>query len=255
MKKYQVIFSKDANKEELRSKLIAWLGNGWELSPSNFEYLFIFGGDGTFVHHVSNYVDQQVKIIGINIGNIGFYYDLDKQDLKKPLIINEKNFHQPYYLSLKANDKTIINALNDIVFQSLNTISIDISICNELLESFKGSGLLFSSPTGSTGYNHSLKGSILPFDSNLYNVVEIAPLGNKKNRTLGHCITLDGNYSTKLDHFHSDQLMQIIADGVVINYEIKKDSQFTIKLKQAKCKIYFANDLKSLIKKLRRVFI
>jgi NAD+ kinase len=46
----------------------------WILNKVSPDYLFIIGGDGTFVRELQNYYNRDIKIVCINTGTVGFYY-------------------------------------------------------------------------------------------------------------------------------------------------------------------------------------
>lgn len=224
-------------------------------SKKFFEYLFIIGGDGTYIRNINKFVNKNIKVIGINSGTLGFYSSLDIQELLSFGSINDfekNNFYHPSMLEIIINKKTFY-CLNEIVIHSLNTISFDIHINNIFYERFYGTGILLTTPTGTTGYNKSVNGSLLFPKCELFQLTEIAPLNNLKIKTIGSPIVLDKSVNITISNVFAKPNMSIVIDGEPIS--VKDDSQINISLIQSNLQIWFPHNTQEYIEKIRKVFL
>ena len=142
------------------------------LDYTKIEILFILGGDGTILRAASNCARNQVKIIGINLGRLGFLTETKMPDIEtavKDIVSGEFYTERRMMLNVEVlnNDNAVFMqeiALNDAVITKKNLsrlIDIDISINGQLADDFGGDGIIISTPTGSTGYSLSAGGPII----------------------------------------------------------------------------------------------
>lgn len=169
----------------------------------NPEYVIVLGGDGTILRAAREYRDSldQIKMIGINFGKLGFYTDFLPDEFKEMISLIESNQYSICRLPLLKYEFTtdqgseIGYALNEItVVNPLHTQRIDIYINNEMFESFKGTGIVISTPSGSTAYNKSLGGSVVDINLKAFQLTEIASINNRVFATLGSSMVFgEGN--------------------------------------------------------------
>ena len=138
-------------------------------SKENPEYVFSVGGDGTMLKAVEEYLHlvDSVIFVGINTGKLGFYTDFvleEFPELLEKLKTKKYKLNQYNMLCYKVNGKEKIKgyALNDLVVISpIKTINIDVYLNKEYFETFRGTGLILSTPSGSTAYNKGLSGAVI----------------------------------------------------------------------------------------------
>ncbi|RMF58645.1 MAG: NAD(+)/NADH kinase [Calditrichaeota bacterium] len=136
--------------------------------PTQCDLILAFGGDGTFLHTVQLVGAHQTPILGINVGGLGFLTDIQFDDFTSAFTrILEGEYHIEERLMLKGyleGDETPLYALNEFVIDkgsAVRVIQIDIEVDGNFLNNFVADGLLFSTPTGSTGYSLSSGGPII----------------------------------------------------------------------------------------------
>jgi NAD+ kinase len=141
-------------------------------NPHALDMVFSLGGDGTFLRTAAWVGRQNIPILGINSGHLGFLADIDTSEIAETL---ESVFQNNYHLEDKslleldlgvASPRTNIGryALNEIAILKRDTtamIAISAFIDGEFLTEYMGDGVLLSTPTGSTAYNLSVNGPIL----------------------------------------------------------------------------------------------
>ena len=133
-------------------------------TPSQADVIAVLGGDGTIMRAATEAIKYNVPVIGINLGRVGYMAELDKSEI--PLI--ERYFKNEYteearmMLSVKIG-KRLLYSLNDAVVHSKNkhmshlTLTCNGSVVNE----YRGDGVIFATPTGSTAYSMSAGGSAI----------------------------------------------------------------------------------------------
>ena len=90
------------------------------------------------------------------------------------------------------NDSETIYAVNEIrVENPFHTLICDVFINDEYLETFRGNGLLACSALGSSAYNKSLGGALLPHAFDLLELTEIVSIQNNAFNSVGSPIILD----------------------------------------------------------------
>lgn len=191
MKKIAVYARVEIDKNHLEQTI---LDNFDAKLSENPEYVFTFGGDGTFLEAIQNYGEAPVYV-PINMGNLGFYTSWVPNELGDLL----GAFEATQTLELSAiqieyehdGEQTTVYALNEAtIVNPVKTQVLNIFIDGLEFEKFRGTGLCISTPTGSTAYNKSLRGAIVQSSLNLLQVTKIAPINNRIYRSLDNSMIL-----------------------------------------------------------------
>ena len=165
----------------------------------NPEVVFSFGGDGTMLRAIHKYIDKidNVKFLGIKTGNLGFYTTFEISELNEALKLlfnNKLVCNKLNLLEYQINDNISGLALNEIAITNpIHTQIFDIYINNYCLETFRGTGLLVSPPSGSTAYNKSLGGSVIEPCIKAFQLTEIASINNRVYHSLNSPLLLGEN--------------------------------------------------------------
>jgi NAD+ kinase len=158
-----------------------------DYDEKNPDIVFSFGGDGTMLGAIHKYMDcvDKVKFVGIKTGSLGFFTDFEYQEFDQAIErIKNKEYKENKYKLLKFvfknnNHKEIGYAVNEVsLVNPIHTQIIEVFIDGKLFEVFRGTGLLVSTPTGSTAYNKSLGGSIIDPKIEAFQLTEIAAINN-----------------------------------------------------------------------------
>ncbi len=167
---------------------------------SNFDnscdLMVSIGGDGTFLESIPFVIRQNVPIIGINSGRLGFLSNISKENITdafNSIFAGQYNFEYRTLICIMqpADFFNGMNfALNDITVKSdTSLITIDAYINDEFLNTYWTDGLIISTPTGSTAYSLSVGGPIVvPGSGNLI----IAPISSH-NLSVRPLIVPDSN--------------------------------------------------------------
>lgn len=149
----------------------------------NLNFIISLGGDGTLLNTLTHVGRSNIKILGVNIGKLGFL-SFDVHDVFEKIIDdiinNNYTLEKRSLVTLKNhNDKIEKNfALNEISIikkDSSSMIKIHCYIDDKFICTYWSDGLIISTPTGSTGYSLSCGGPILtPNNKNLL-ITPISP--------------------------------------------------------------------------------
>ncbi|MCL2560169.1 MAG: NAD kinase [Turicibacter sp.] len=179
-------------------------------NPENPDIVFTIGGDGTVLKTIHHYMDagilSDVKFVGIHMGHLGYYTDWlpeELDDMVNFLTTREIESYSYTLLEAKlcAGSKTRMRyALNEFtILNATRTQHLDIKINEQFFESFRGTGICVSSPTGSTAYNKSLGGAVVYPSLPVYQLTEIASINSNAYRTLGSPLIIPAEQTITLE--------------------------------------------------------
>ena len=140
----------------------------------------VLGGDGTVLKAARYLSPKNIPILSFNVGgNLGFLthdrHILKQENLWERVSNNSFNIQKRMMLEATVFDENNNNeikikrsffALNDFYFRSSTdeispTCSLELEIDGEAVDKYKGDGLIFSTPTGSTAYAMAAGGPII----------------------------------------------------------------------------------------------
>jgi NAD+ kinase len=137
------------------------------------EYFVVIGGDGFMLNIIREYAFYGKPFFGLNAGTVGFLMNA----IDHPFAIEDRiqsavatHLHPIYFKAIDANGTVFENhALNEIALNRQESVAttIDISINDAMKVQCRGDGVILATPTGSTAYNHSAGGPIIPINANI----------------------------------------------------------------------------------------
>jgi len=132
--------------------------------------IIILGGDGSILEIAKQCISHNPFIFGLNLGHVGFLASVrDENDF-------EKGIHRLLSGNFSASNRSLINVslvrggnvlcvtecLNDVFIKSLaGMCELSLSIDDTAVQRIRGTGVLVSTPTGSTAFNLSAHGPIV----------------------------------------------------------------------------------------------
>lgn len=124
------------------------------------------GGDGTFLRANRIALAHELPLLGINLGTVGFLSEVEWEQIGAAFCaLAQDNYTIEKRMLLEARiGEERFYALNDIVLSRggyARLIGLNVSMEGERLDPYIGDGLIFSTPTGSTGYSLSAGGPIV----------------------------------------------------------------------------------------------
>ncbi|WP_342272649.1 NAD kinase [Candidatus Tisiphia endosymbiont of Parasteatoda lunata] len=145
------------------------------------EIIVVVGGDGELLHAIHRYMHLDVSFYGINSGNIGF---LMNPVIVEKLMDNLQESIISHLYPLKMQAESIDNktytalAINEVsIFRKTNQAAkfkIEIDQVERMSE-LVADGAMVATPAGSSAYNLSAGGPILPLESNVLCLTSICP--------------------------------------------------------------------------------
>ena len=238
-KKFKIFFSETLNKSF--SKMT--YKNINQKNISIIDYIISFGGDGTLLNTVSLIGKSETKILGVNIGKLGFLsYDVSEvfEQIIEQIIKSNYTLEKRSLVSI-SNKKEIIKksfALNEISVikkDSSSMIKIHCYINNKFICTYWSDGLIISTPTGSTGYSLSCGGPILAPDTKNLIITPISP----HNLSLRSIIISDDSI-IKLKIENQDYNFLVSMDSR--SYTFKGEQELIIKIAPFKANLIHPNN-------------
>ncbi|MCS7280538.1 MAG: NAD(+)/NADH kinase [Desulfobacterota bacterium] len=149
------------------------------------DLIVVLGGDGTLLSVSRNSVGREVPILGVNLGGLGFLTEVSVEELDgalEKILSGKMDVSKRMMLCVIVERKKEVilefNVLNDAVITKdalARIIDVETYVDDEYLTTYRADGIIFSTPTGSTGYCLSAGGPILyPSMENIV-VVPICP--------------------------------------------------------------------------------
>ena len=208
--------------EAARVRLIHTYGN---CDPAHADVIVALGGDGLMLQTLHRFMGAQKPIYGMNRGSVGFLMnEFREDDLERHIEAAQASIIHP--LLMVATDTKggtaeacAINEVS-ILRQSYQAAKIKISIDGqERLAELVADGLLVATPAGSTAYNLSVDGPILPLDAPLMALTPISAFRPRRWRgaLLPHTahVTLDilephkRPVAAVADHFELKEVIKV----------------------------------------------
>ncbi len=158
----------------------------WEsLSFVGTDCLIVLGGDGTMLQAARDVMGDQVPLVGVNLGTLGYMTEVEPAHLEEALDrLIDGNYQVESRMMLHGRilpgaETTMEEwALNDIVISRsgpLQILKFNIYVNGMFLKDYHADGVIVTTPTGSTGYNLSAGGPIVEPKARLMMLTPICP--------------------------------------------------------------------------------
>lgn len=135
------------------------------------DLVIVVGGDGSLLGAARSLAAQDVPVLGVNRGRLGFLTDISPQQLESQMesVLAGRYVLESRFLLdvlVMRGDEVLArgDALNDVVLNSgvsARMIEFDLYIEEQFVYTQRSDGLIISTPTGSTAYSLSGGGPIM----------------------------------------------------------------------------------------------
>jgi NAD+ kinase len=152
------------------------------------EVVVALGGDGLMLETLHRVIGRSIPVYGMNFGSVGFLMnEFDADDLPARLEKSKPTAIYPLAMRVSCADGLTHEALaiNEVSLfrSSYQAVKIQIEVDGAIrLEELICDGVLLSTPAGSTAYNLSAHGPILPIDAPLLALTPISPFRPRRWR-------------------------------------------------------------------------
>ncbi len=146
------------------------------------EMIITLGGDGTLLRTINKMNRFDIKMMGVNLGGLGFIADTPPDKLIEHI---QNYLHGRYFIDERSQISCFLpeseekfRAFNDIVIDKAGfarVIQIETHIDTEALNNYIADGLIVSTPTGSTGHSLSNGGPIVAPGAGVFVINPICP--------------------------------------------------------------------------------
>lgn len=150
------------------------------VDAASADVIVVLGGDGSMLRALHTFINRKAPIYGMNLGTLGFLLneyepDMLRERIKKarsivihPLIMEALDNKGKVHAEVAFNEVSLLR-------ETHSSAKIRILVNDEpRIEELVCDGVLLSTPVGSTAYNQSAGGPILPLDANVLALTPIS---------------------------------------------------------------------------------
>ena len=173
------VFLASSNNEAIEQKKVLEEQYGIN-SLDNADVIVVLGGDGFMLEAIKSHMSHNLPLFGLNYGSIGFLMNAsNKDDLIKRINLSQSIVIAPLSMKVKSFDGNSHEAIaiNEVSLlrETHQASKIKISIDDKVrLDELICDGILISTPSGSTAYNLSAHGPILPINADVLALTPIS---------------------------------------------------------------------------------
>jgi len=226
--------SNNANAQKKKENLEKKFGNN---STDNADVIVVLGGDGFMLEAIKNQMEKSLPLFGLNYGSVGFLMNaVNDEDLIQRLNSSQSIKISPLSMTANTADGSAHEAIaiNEVSLlrETHQVAKIKISIDgNVRLDELVCDGVLLSTPSGSTAYNLSAHGPILPINAD---VLALTPISAFRPRRWKGAI-LNNKSEVKFEVIDSHKRpVSAVADSAefreIESVVIKQDNQKSVEL-------------------------
>ena len=148
------------------------------------DLILVFGGDGTMLRVAREVAGSNTRILGINVGGLGFLTAVSSAQLAQALtavwsgqfIVEPRSLIEACAQTQGTTAHQI--ALNDFVVSRGTVprlVELEVVVDDAVLTRYRCDGLIVSSPTGSTAYSLAAGGAIVSPNAEVFALTPICP--------------------------------------------------------------------------------
>ena len=155
--------------------------------PNGADLAIVFGGDGSILRAPRQMGDQQIPVLGVNLGKLGFLADIRPDQLELAIQdLKQGRFRLVDHLMMRCQlflhdqpepvaDRLALNEAAILGGPPFSIQQIDLYVDDEFATTYRCDGLIVSTPIGSTAHNLSAGGPIVRKDLQAFVISPISP--------------------------------------------------------------------------------
>ncbi|PIE13166.1 MAG: NAD kinase [Rhodobacterales bacterium] len=177
-----------SNAPVARTAHAALVGRYGNIEENQSDVIVALGGDGFMLQTLHRTQELDKPVYGMNRGTVGFLMnEYGESDLVERLEAAEEEVINPLSMRATCSDGSVHEALaiNEVSVLRMGpqAAKLKITVDGRLrMEELVCDGALVSTPAGSTAYNYSAHGPILPIGSDVLALTAIAPFRPRRWR-------------------------------------------------------------------------
>ncbi|TPO02154.1 NAD kinase, partial [Mesorhizobium sp. CU2] len=170
-----------SDTDDARAALETLSARYGQLPLGEAEIVIALGGDGFLLQTLRDTMSTGKKVYGMNRGTIGFLMNEYRAGgLEERVAAAVAETIRPLEMVAETHDGESVSApaINEVALwrQSYQTAKIRITVDGQVrLEELNCDGVMIATPAGSTAYNLSAHGPILPLDAPLLALTPVSP--------------------------------------------------------------------------------
>ena len=183
--RFAFVASEVSVAQQAQRRLVEYYGN---VPVAEAEVIVALGGDGFMLRALHAYRALNVPVYGMKLGQIGFLMNKHRLEglaerirrahitVLHPLKMDVTDVHGERHEALAFNEVSLLRQTNQATHLKVklnHRIKLDHLVCD---------GVLVATPAGSTAYNLSAHGPILPLDANVLALTPISPFRPRRWR-------------------------------------------------------------------------
>ncbi|MGI3168620.1 NAD kinase [Pseudooceanicola sp. C21-150M6] len=183
--KLAFVASRGPRAREAKDVLVARFG---QMPEAEADVIVALGGDGFMLATLHRTQHLHAPVYGMNRGTVGFLMnEYHEEDLLERVMAAEKALINPLLMRAtradgKMQDALAINEVS-LLRAGPQAAKLRITVDGKVrMEELVCDGALLATPAGSTAYNYSAHGPILPIDSDVLALTAIAPFRPRRWR-------------------------------------------------------------------------
>ncbi len=179
------ISAKTAVAKSALKKLRARYGNSM---PRKADVIVALGGDGMMLESLHEYAHLGIPIYGMNRGTVGFLMNSYREAGLRKRLDNARTVElHPLHMRVRTVDDKIKEAwcINEVALlrETRQAAKLRFRVDGKVrLKEMICDGVMVATPAGSTAYNLSTRGPILPIDASLLALTPISPFRPRRWR-------------------------------------------------------------------------
>jgi len=198
------------------------------LPQVNADLAIVFGGDGSMLRAAGQMGFDQLPVLGVNLGRLGFLADIQPEELDDILpqivagecrVVSHLMFECSVWRDGRELSRTLgLNEAEVLAGPPFSMIEVELYVDALLATTYSCDGLIVSTPVGSTAHNLAAGGPIMQKSLQMFVVAPICP------HTLTNRPVVDG-----ADHVYElavpkpNEGTSLLVDGKLLGHVMAED--------------------------------